>query len=170
LHAPGVPSVAFDWDQLGSYLPALQGVDRLFLLTPNSERQVGSILQAVAAARRAGVTHIARVSVMGADAESGIILGRQHVAAEREIRASGTGWTMLRPARCQVGNQAICTTQNISIPIGMPPGASVTPEAFDALLRGENPLLGRQQFRHARHGGIGRPSWRECGGDRPGAV
>jgi uncharacterized protein YbjT (DUF2867 family) len=97
LHALGVPSVAFDWDQLGSYLPALQGVDRLFLLTPNSERQVGYILQAVAAARRAGVRHIVRVSVMGADAEPGIILSRQHVAAEREIRASGIGWTVLRP-------------------------------------------------------------------------
>jgi uncharacterized protein YbjT (DUF2867 family) len=97
LHAQGVPSVAFDWDQLSSYLPALQGVDRLFLLTPNSERQVGYILQAVAAARRAGVTHIVRVSVMGADAEPGVILGRQHFAAEREIRASGIGWTILRP-------------------------------------------------------------------------
>lgn len=97
LHALGVPSVVFDWDQLGSYLPALHGVDRLFLLTPNSERQVGYILQAVAAARRAGVRHIVRVSVMGADAEPGIILGRQHVAAERELRASGIGWTILRP-------------------------------------------------------------------------
>jgi uncharacterized protein YbjT (DUF2867 family) len=97
LQALGVSSVAFDWDQPGSYLPALQGVDRLFLLTPNSERQVGYILQAVAAARRAGVTHIVRVSVMGADAEPGIILGRQHLAAEREIRASGIGWTILRP-------------------------------------------------------------------------
>ncbi|MEN3276539.1 MAG: hypothetical protein V7631_2329 [Massilia sp.] len=97
LQALGVPGVAFDWDQLDSYLPALQGVDRLFLLTPNSERQAGYILQAVAAARRAGVRHIVRVSVMGADAEPGIILGRQHVAAEREIRASGIGWTILRP-------------------------------------------------------------------------
>lgn len=97
LQAQGVSSVAFDWDQLGSYLPALHGVDRLFLLTPNSERQVGYILQAVAAARRAGVRHIVRVSVMGADAEPGIVLGRQHVAAEREIRASGIGWTILRP-------------------------------------------------------------------------
>jgi uncharacterized protein YbjT (DUF2867 family) len=97
LHALGVPSVSFDLDQLGTYLPAMQGVDRLFLLTPNSERQVGYILQAVSAAKRAGVRHIVRVSVMGADAEPGIILGRQHAAAEREIRASGIGWTMLRP-------------------------------------------------------------------------
>jgi uncharacterized protein YbjT (DUF2867 family) len=51
----------------------------------------------VAAARRAGVKYIVRLSVLGADAEPGIILGRQHLAAEREIRASGIAWTMLRP-------------------------------------------------------------------------
>lgn len=98
LNALGVPSVPLDWDELGSYLPAMQGVDRLFLLTPNSERQVGYVLQAIAAARRAGVKHIVRLSVMGADADPGIILGRQHFAAEREIRASGIAWTMLRPS------------------------------------------------------------------------
>jgi uncharacterized protein YbjT (DUF2867 family) len=98
LDAQGVDSVAFDWDELGSYLPAMQGVDRLFLLTPNSERQVGYVLQAIAAAKRAGVKHIVRLSVLGADADPGIILGRQHFAAEREIRASGIGWTMLRPS------------------------------------------------------------------------
>jgi uncharacterized protein YbjT (DUF2867 family) len=98
LQALGVPSVALDWDELGSYLPAMQGVDCLFLLTPNSERQVGYVLQAVAAAKRANVKHIVRLSVMGANADPGIILGRQHVAAEREIRASGIAWTMLRPS------------------------------------------------------------------------
>jgi uncharacterized protein YbjT (DUF2867 family) len=98
LNALGVPGVPLDWDELGSYLPAMQGVDRLFLLTPNSERQAGYVLQAVAAARRAGVKHIVRLSVMGADADPGIILGRQHFAAEREIRASGIAWTMLRPS------------------------------------------------------------------------
>jgi uncharacterized protein YbjT (DUF2867 family) len=93
----GVETVDFDWDNLDSYLPAMQGIDKLFLLTPNSERQAGYVLQAVAAAKRAGVKHIVRLSVLGADADPGIILGRQHFAAERELRASGIAWTMLRP-------------------------------------------------------------------------
>lgn len=97
LAAQGIPSVALDWDDLDSYLPAMQGKDRLFLLTPNSERQVGYVLQAVAAARRAGIRHIVRLSVTGADADAGFILGRQHHAAEREIRAGGMAWTVLRP-------------------------------------------------------------------------
>jgi uncharacterized protein YbjT (DUF2867 family) len=97
LKASGVDAVAFDWDNLAGYRPAMEGVDKLFLLTPNSERQVGYVLQAVAAAKRAGVKHIVRLSVLGADAEPGIVLSRQHLAAEKEIRLSGIAWTMLRP-------------------------------------------------------------------------
>jgi uncharacterized protein YbjT (DUF2867 family) len=97
LKAQGVEAVAFDWDDRDSYLPALQGVEKLFLLTPNSERQVGYVVQAVAAAKRAGIRHIVRLSVLGADADPGIILGRQHFAAERELKASGIACTMLRP-------------------------------------------------------------------------
>jgi uncharacterized protein YbjT (DUF2867 family) len=94
---PGVDAVPFDWDDLDSYLPAMLGADKLFLLTPNSERQVGYVLQAIATAKRVGIRHIVRLSVLGADADPGIILGRQHFAAERELKASGLAWTFLRP-------------------------------------------------------------------------
>jgi uncharacterized protein YbjT (DUF2867 family) len=94
---PGVEAVTLDWSELDTYLSAMKGIDRLFLLTPNSERQVGYVVQAIAAARRAGVKHVARLSVMGADADPGVILGRLHFAAEREVRLSGIPWTMLRP-------------------------------------------------------------------------
>jgi uncharacterized protein YbjT (DUF2867 family) len=97
LRAGGVEAVALDWDNLASYRPAMEGADKLLLLTPNSERQVGYVLQAVAVARRVGIRHIVRLSVLGADAEPGVILGRQHLAAEKEIRGSGIAWTMLRP-------------------------------------------------------------------------
>lgn len=93
----GVQTVRLDWDDLDTYLPAMQGVQKMFLLTPNSDRQVGYVLQAVAAAKRVGIKHIVRLSVLGADADPGVILGRQHFAAEREIKASGIAWTMLRP-------------------------------------------------------------------------
>jgi uncharacterized protein YbjT (DUF2867 family) len=93
----GVEAVTLDWSELDTYLPAMQRVDKLFLLTPNSERQVGYVVQAIAAAKRAGVKHIVRLSVMGADADPGIILGRLHFAAERELKLSGIAWTMLRP-------------------------------------------------------------------------
>jgi uncharacterized protein YbjT (DUF2867 family) len=94
---PDIQTVAFDWDNLASYRPAMEGVDKLFLLTPNSERQVGYVLQAVAVARRVGIKRIVRLSVLGADADPGIALGRQHLLAEKEIRQSGLAWTILRP-------------------------------------------------------------------------
>jgi uncharacterized protein YbjT (DUF2867 family) len=93
----GVEAVELEWNNVDSYLPAMKGIEKLFLLTPNSERQVGYVVQAVAAAKRAGVRHIVRLSVMGADADPGIILGRLHFAAERELKASGITWTILRP-------------------------------------------------------------------------
>jgi uncharacterized protein YbjT (DUF2867 family) len=97
VQAPGVETVAFDWDDLTSYRPAFQGAEKLFLLTPNSERQAGYVLQAVAVAKRVGIKHIVRLSVLGAHVEPGIVMGRQHLAAEREILASGIPWTFLRP-------------------------------------------------------------------------
>lgn len=97
ISAKGVEVVTLDWSELDTYLPAMRGIDRLFLLTPNSERQVGYVVQAVAAARRAGVKRIVRLSVMGADADPGVILGRLHFAAEREVKLSGIPWTILRP-------------------------------------------------------------------------
>jgi uncharacterized protein YbjT (DUF2867 family) len=97
VQAPGAETVAFDWDDLASYRSAFQGADKLFLLTPNSERQVGYVLQAVAVAKRVGIRHIVRLSVLGAHSDPGIAMGRQHQAAEKEILASGIPWTFLRP-------------------------------------------------------------------------
>lgn len=93
----GAETVAFDWDDLTSYRPAFEGAEKLFLLTPNSERQAGYVLQAVAVAKRVGIKHIVRLSVLGAHADPGIIMGRQHQAAEKEILASRIPWTFLRP-------------------------------------------------------------------------
>jgi uncharacterized protein YbjT (DUF2867 family) len=97
ISATGIDTVKLDWDDRDSYLPAMQGIEKLFLLTPNSEHQLGYLVQAIAAAKRAGLKHIVRLSVMGADADPGIIIGRLHFAAEREIKASGIAWTVLRP-------------------------------------------------------------------------
>jgi uncharacterized protein YbjT (DUF2867 family) len=97
IQTKGVETVALDLNDLDSYLPAMQRAEKLFLLTPNSERQVGYVVQAIATAKRAKVKHITRLSVMRADADPGIILGRLHFAAERELKASGIAWTVLRP-------------------------------------------------------------------------
>lgn len=96
--ALGAEAVPFDFDNFDSYLPAFQGVEKLFWLTPLSDRALGYTAQALAAARRAGVKQLVRLSVMGCDFEPGIAMGRMHFAIEKEIRASGLAWTMLRPS------------------------------------------------------------------------
>jgi uncharacterized protein YbjT (DUF2867 family) len=95
--ALGVDAVDFDWDRLDTYLPAFRGAERVFLLTPGSERAYGYVMQAVAAAKRAGVKHLVKLSVIGAEMEPGILFGRAHRAAERELEESGLAYTFLRP-------------------------------------------------------------------------
>ena len=93
----GVETVPFDWDKPETFGPALEGVEKLFLLTPISDKQDQHAKGLVEAAKKAGVKHIVKLSVMGADAEPGIFFGRIHRAAEQAIQASGIAWTMLRP-------------------------------------------------------------------------
>jgi uncharacterized protein YbjT (DUF2867 family) len=94
---PGVEAVSFDWDDFSSYPKAFAGVKRLFLLLPVSDRQLGYTLGVVAAARRASVEHIVKVSVMGSDSDPGIALGRLHQAGDRELKLSGISSTFLAP-------------------------------------------------------------------------
>ncbi len=93
----GVPVVEFDWDRPATFEPAFTGADQVFLLSPVSDKEPEYGTGAAAAARRAGVRHIVKLSVIGADAEPGLAIARLHRATERAIEHSGIAWTMLRP-------------------------------------------------------------------------
>ncbi|HEX8700525.1 MAG TPA: SDR family oxidoreductase [Myxococcaceae bacterium] len=93
----GVETVAFDFDKPETFGPALQGVEKLFLLTPTSDKQDQHAKSLVDAAKKAGVKHIVKLSVIGVDNEPGIYFGRMHKAGEKAIKDSGIAWTMLRP-------------------------------------------------------------------------
>lgn len=97
LKGQGVEAVQFDWDKPETFGPALQGVEKVFVLTPISEKQTQYTKSLVDAAKKAGVKHIVKLSVMGADAEPGILLGRMHRDSEKAIQDSGLAWTLLRP-------------------------------------------------------------------------
>jgi uncharacterized protein YbjT (DUF2867 family) len=92
-----VQPVAFDWDDDASYDHAVAGATRLFLLTPISDQQVAYGNKLVDAAKRAGVKHVVKLSVNGAELEPGLILGRLHRQVEQHIEASGLAYTLLRP-------------------------------------------------------------------------
>ena len=95
--ALGADGVAFDWTDPRTFGPALMGVERLFVLTPVSELSTSWMVQLTAAAHRAAVTHVVRLSASGADEEPGTIFGRMHLGAEKVVRSSGLAWTILRP-------------------------------------------------------------------------
>lgn len=92
-----VSLVEFDTDKVETIEKALQGVDKIFLLTPLVSSMVEVSNNIVEAAKKAGVKHIVKSSGMGAESEPGITLTRWHRAAEKAIEASGIAFTFVRP-------------------------------------------------------------------------
>lgn len=76
---------------------ALEGCDRLFLLSPPHPDQVRRECAVVDAAVRAGVRHVVALSVIGADRGSASDLARWHAAIDEHVRATGLAATLLRP-------------------------------------------------------------------------
>ncbi|HYF26119.1 MAG TPA: NAD(P)H-binding protein, partial [Baekduia sp.] len=78
---------------------ALDGVQRVFLLTPpGAQAMLDQQRTVVDAARAAGVAHIVKLSSIGADeAPTGARIIDAHRAVERHIERSGMAWTFLRP-------------------------------------------------------------------------
>ena len=94
--ARGIDAVVIDYNQPGTLRAAFQGCDTLFLLGPNALNQTELELNAVEAAKAAGVRHIVKQSVMGA-AEEAYSLANIHRPVEKAIEGSGLAWTFLRP-------------------------------------------------------------------------
>lgn len=91
--------VQLDYDKPETLSRACEGVNKIFLLTPGSPRVVELAANLVNEAKKAGVMHIVRQSVLGADAEPGIryTYGRLHRQVEKIIEDSGIPYTFLRP-------------------------------------------------------------------------
>ncbi|OWA20949.1 NmrA family NAD(P)-binding protein [Streptomyces sp. CS057] len=76
---------------------ALTGTRALFLLTPFHPRQ--DLLQrtVIEAAAVAGVAHVVKLSALGADPDSPVLVHRQHGLAEQALADRCPGHTVLRP-------------------------------------------------------------------------
>ncbi len=97
LEQEGIPAVTGDLDDKASLEKAMQGVDKLFLLSAASLNQVKQQRNAIEAAATAGLRHIVKVSAMGASPSAPTQLGRMHALTEAEIRKGGFDWTFLHP-------------------------------------------------------------------------
>ncbi|MEO6572235.1 MAG: SDR family oxidoreductase, partial [Polyangiaceae bacterium] len=96
LAGPHVEIVEGDLDDVVALHRAMRGVDKLFLLTAASPRQVELQSNAIKAAQRAGVKLIVKQSEVHADPESPISLAKSHGLTELELKASGIPFTILR--------------------------------------------------------------------------
>ncbi len=76
---------------------ALDGVSTLFMVSAaESATRRDQHATFIGAAAEAGVGHVVYTSFAGAGPEATFTLGRDHHAAEQEIRATGMGFTLLR--------------------------------------------------------------------------
>jgi len=89
--------VEFDLNKPETVQVAFEGIDKVFLATPLVSNMIELDAMTIEAAKKAGVKHIVRLSVMGADAEQEFPLGNLHQQVEKLIEASGISYTFLRP-------------------------------------------------------------------------
>ena len=94
---PGIELVEGNFAKPETFPPALDGVDRLFLLIPSSSQVEQQQCSFVDAARRVGVRHIVKLSQFAADEHAPGRFQRYHAAVERHILQSGILYTFLRP-------------------------------------------------------------------------
>jgi uncharacterized protein YbjT (DUF2867 family) len=95
----GAEVVRGDFNDPASLERAMAGVERVFLNSGPTQDLAELQQNVIAAARRAGVRHVVKLSVFGADwPQAGTVrFMRQHVDVERALRDTGLAWTMLRP-------------------------------------------------------------------------
>ncbi len=93
----GVSYVVGDLSDSASLLAALEGIERVFLVSAVGDHQDQQELNLIHAAAERGVSHVVKLSVMGADAQASFAFGRLHGGIEQQLEASGMKWTMIRP-------------------------------------------------------------------------
>ena len=117
----GMDVAVADLDDPASLGPALQRVERAFLLTNSTERTEEQQLTFVHAARDAGVRHIVKLSQFHASVNSSVRFLRYHAAVEQAIRDSGMDYTFVRPnlvLQAYLPFAASINAGHLSAPIG----------------------------------------------------
>jgi uncharacterized protein YbjT (DUF2867 family) len=89
---PCIERVIGDLNDSKSLLAAMHGVEKVFLVTFETQQDINVI----EAAKRTGVKHIVKLSTVEAT-EHKIKVGKWHYERAELIRASGLDWTFLRP-------------------------------------------------------------------------
>jgi uncharacterized protein YbjT (DUF2867 family) len=97
LRARGLEVVTGDLDEPESLPRAFEGVQDLWLLNAVGPRQPENSMNALWAAKQAGVERVVRLSAIGAAQDAPSRNGRLHALSDAELMGSGLKWTILRP-------------------------------------------------------------------------
>ena len=85
-----------DMDSKDSLVSALRGIEKLYLVSAGTNG-IDLEINAIDAAKKAGVRHVVKLSVIGADAPA-LTFSKWHARSEKHLIGSGLAWTMVRPA------------------------------------------------------------------------
>jgi uncharacterized protein YbjT (DUF2867 family) len=92
-----VQVVKGDFGDDSSLARALEGVVVMLLAGRDSPDSVSQHRRVLAAAHRAGVRHIVKLSAIGASPRSPVALMREHHEVDEEVRKGPADWTFLKP-------------------------------------------------------------------------
>lgn len=100
LAAKGVTVRAADFDDQASLVTAFTGAERVLLISTDAldrpGRRLEQHLNAVAAAAKAGVTHVVYTSLFHPDPDSAVTIAPDHWGTEQALAKSALSWTVLR--------------------------------------------------------------------------
>ncbi len=97
LATKGIEAVRGDFDRPETLAAVMQGIDTMFLITPPTQQQVAQETAAIDAAKDAGVGRIVKISASDGNVRSPVPWARAHALIDHHLRASGIGWTILKP-------------------------------------------------------------------------
>ena len=98
IRGPGVELVVGDVEKPETWDAALNGVDKAFLLSPEGPQMAELHGKFAEAANNAGVRHLVRMSILVANPDSPLAIGRWHGEADQNVANSGIPYTIIRPA------------------------------------------------------------------------
>lgn len=93
----GMDAVLGDFDRPETLAAAMQGCGTVFLITPPNPGQFTQETGAIDAAKRAGVGRIVKISASDGNVRTPVPWARTHALIDHHLRASGIGWTLLKP-------------------------------------------------------------------------
>ena len=97
LQQANVELVEGDLSNLDSLVAAMQGIEKVYIVTAVSPDSVQWNANFINAAKQAGVKHLVRFSGMRASSNSASEIIRQHAAADDLLKNSGLTYTIIRP-------------------------------------------------------------------------